>query len=160
EGIDDSDKGTNNVVIDSTLAETNDLAVGDTFTITSTEDEDTTYEMTIKGIYESSETSGRMGMKLNFMNPSNTLYPSYPFANEPNGTSEDNTIDSAIYTLSYPDKMDEFLKEAEKLIDTDTFSLQSNDSMYQSMLEPLNNVASFSKNVVLLVAVAGIIILT
>lgn len=41
--------------------------------------------------------------------------------------------------------MDEFLKEAEKLIDTDTFSLQSNDSMYQSMLEPLNNVASFSK---------------
>lgn len=27
EGIDDSDKGTNNVVIDSTLAETNDLAV-------------------------------------------------------------------------------------------------------------------------------------
>ena len=41
--------------------------------------------------------------------------------------------------------MDEFLKEAEKLIDTDTFSLQSNDSMYQSMLEPLNNVASFLK---------------
>ena len=160
EGIDDSDKGTNNVVIDSTLAETNDLAVGDTFTITSTEDEDTTYEMTIKGIYESSETSGSMGMKFNFMNPSNTLYTSYTFANELNGTSDDNTIDSAIYTLSDPDKMDEFLKEAEKLIDTDTFSLQSNDSMYQSMLEPLNNVASFSKNVVLLVAVAGIIILT
>lgn len=160
EGIDDSDKGTNNVVIDSTLAETNDLAVGDTFTITSTEDEDTTYEMTIKGIYESSETSSSMGMKFNFMNPSNTLYTSYTFANELNGTSDDNTIDSAIYTLSDPDKMDEFLKEAEKLIDTDTFSLQSNDSMYQSMLEPLNNVASFSKNVVLLVAVAGIIILT
>ena len=99
-------------------------------------------------------------MKFNFMNPSNTLYTSYTFANELNGTSDDNTIDSAIYTLSDPDKMDEFLKEAEKLIDTDTFSLQSNDSMYQSMLEPLNNVASFSKNVVLLVAVAGIIILT
>lgn len=99
--------------------------------------------MTIKGIYESSETSGSMGMKFNFMNPSNTLYTSYTFANELNGTSDDNTIDSAIYTLSDPDKMDEFLKEAEKLIDTDTFSLQSNDSMYQSMLEPLNNVASF-----------------
>ena len=160
EGIDDSDKGTNNVVIDSTLAEANDLTVGDTFTITSTEDEDTTYEMTVKGIYESSETSSSMGMKFNFMNPSNTLYTSYTFANELNGTSDDNTIDSAIYTLSDPDEMDEFLEKAEKLIDTDTFSLQSNDSMYQSMLEPLNNVASFSKNVVLLVAVAGIIILT
>ncbi|TKN42360.1 ABC transporter permease, partial [Enterococcus faecium] len=76
---------------------------------------------------------------------------------ELHATSDDNTIDSAIYTLSDPDKMDEVLKESEKLIDTDTFSLQSNDSMYQSMLEPLNNVASFSKNVVLLVAVAGII---
>ena len=90
------------------------------------------------------------------MNPSNTLYTSYTFANELNGTSDDNTIDSAVYTLSDPDEMDEFLEGAEKLIDTDTFSLQSNDSMYQSMLEPLNNVASFSKNVVLLVAVAGI----
>lgn len=116
--------------------------------------------MTVKGIYESSETSSSMGMKFNFMNPSNTLYTSYTFANELNGTSDDNTIDSAVYTLSDPDEMDKFLEEAEKLIDTDTFSLQSNDSMYQSMLEPLNNVASFSKNVVLLVAVAGIIILT
>ncbi|MGC2952022.1 ABC transporter permease, partial [Enterococcus faecium] len=76
----------NNVVIDSTLAETNDLAVGETFTITSTEDEDTTYEMTIKGIYESCETSGSMGMKFNFMNPSHTLYTSYTFANVLNRT--------------------------------------------------------------------------
>ena len=43
-----------------------------------------------------------MGMKFNFMNPSNTLYTSYTFANELNGTSDDNTIDSAIYTLSDP----------------------------------------------------------
>lgn len=159
-GIDASDKTTNNVVIDATLAKANDLAVGDTFTITSSEDEDTTYEMTVKGIYESSESSSSMGMRFNFMNPSNTLYTSYTFANELNGTSDDETIDSAVYTLADPDKMSSFTAEAEKLIDTDTFSLQSNDAMYQSMLEPLNNVASFSKNVVLLVAVAGIIILT
>ncbi|MEN2267954.1 ABC transporter permease, partial [Enterococcus faecium] len=95
EAIDDSDKRTNKVLIQNTLAETNDLAVGDTFTITSTEDEDTTYEMTIKGIYESSETSGSMGMKFNFMNPSNSLYTSYTFENELNCKSDDNTIDSA-----------------------------------------------------------------
>ena len=67
--------------------------------------------MTVKGIYESSETSSSMGMKFNFMNPSNTLYTSYTFANELNGTSDDNTIDSAIYTLSDPDEMDEFLEK-------------------------------------------------
>ncbi len=160
EGITASDKGTNHVVIDSTLAEANDLSVGDTFKITSSKDEDTTYEMTIKGIYESTATASSMGMNFSFMNPSNTLYTSYTFANELNGTADDDTVDSAIYTLNDPQKMDTFVSEAKKLIDTDTFSLQSNDTMYQSMLEPLNNVASFSKNVVLLVAVAGIIILT
>ena len=160
EGITDSDKDTNNVVIDSTLASANDLSVGDTFIITSTEDEETTYEMTIKGIYESSETSSSMGMNFNFMNPANTLYTYYTFANTLNGSTEDDTIDSAVYTLTDPNKMTDFINEAENLIDTSTFSLQSNDTMFQAMLEPLNNVASFSQNVVLLVAVAGIIILT
>lgn len=160
EGITDSDKDTNNVVMDSTLASANDLSVGDTFVITSTEDEETTYEMTIKGIYESSETSSSMGMNFNFMNPANTLYTYYTFANTLNGSSEDDTIDSAVYTLTDPNKMADFITKAEKLIDTSTFSLQSNDTMFQAMLEPLNNVASFSQNVVLLVAVAGIIILT
>jgi len=32
--------------------------------------------------------------------------------------------------------------------------------MYQQMLQPLNNVSSFAKNIVILVAVAGVIILT
>lgn len=160
EGITDSDKDTNNVVIDSTLASANDLSVGDTFVITSTEDEETTYEMTIKGIYESSETSSSMGMNFNFMNPANTLYTYYTFANTLNGSTENDTIDSAVYTLTDPNKMADFITEAENLIDTSTFSLQSNDTMFQAMLEPLNNVASFSQNVVLLVAVAGIIILT
>ncbi|MDA3966086.1 ABC transporter permease [Enterococcus thailandicus] len=160
EGIDESDKGTNQVLIEQTLATANDLAVGDTFTITSSEDEETTYELTVKGIYESSASSNSMGMQFSMMNPSNTLYTSYTLANELNGTAEDNTIDSAVYTLADPENMDDFLTKAKKLIDTDTFSLQSNDAAYQSMLEPLNNVASFSKNVVLLVAVAGIIILT
>lgn len=160
EGITDSDKDTNNVVMDSTLASANDLSVGDTFVITSTEDEETTYEMTIKGIYESSETSSSMGMNFNFMNPANTLYTYYTFANTLNGSSEDDTIDSAVYTLTDPNKMADFITKAENLIDTSTFSLQSNDTMFQAMLEPLNNVTSFSQNVVLLVAVAGIIILT
>ncbi|MFZ4897961.1 ABC transporter permease [Enterococcus durans] len=160
EGITASDKGTNNVVLDSTLAEANDLSVGDTFKITSSKDEDTVYEMTVKGIYESTATTSSMGMNFSFMNPSNTLYTSYTFANELNGTTDDDTVDSAVYTLTDPDEMADFISEAKKLIDTDTFRLQSNDALYQSMLEPLNNVASFSKNVVLLVAVAGVIILT
>ena len=56
--------------------------------------------------------------------------------------------------------MTSFVKQAEKLIDTDTYSLQTNDQMYQQMLQPLNNVKSFAKNIVLLVGIAGAVILT
>lgn len=56
--------------------------------------------------------------------------------------------------------MASFVKKANQLIDSETFSLTTNDQMYQQMLQPLNNVSSFAKNIVLLVAAAGVIILT
>ena len=74
--------------------------------------------------------------------------------------SDGKTIDSAVYNLDDPKEMDSFVKKANKLIDTDTFSLETNDQMYQQMLQPLNNVSSFAKNIVILVAAAGVIILT
>lgn len=159
EGITADDEGTNNVVIESALAEANDLSVGDTFVLTGS-DEDTTYEMTIKGIYETSSAGDSMGMQFNFMNPANTLYTSYTFANTLKGEDSEATVDSAVFQLEDPEEMDAFVASAEKLIDTDTFSLQTNDQQYQQMLEPLNNVASFAENIVLLVAIAGVIILT
>ncbi|WP_430610220.1 ABC transporter permease [Enterococcus sp. DIV0876] len=156
DGITADDEGTNHVVIESTLAEANDLAVGDTFTITDSEDNEV--EVTIKGIYETSEVGNSMSQMFSFLNPSNTLFASYTLANTLSGN--EGTIDSATYTLSDPSEMDAFVAEAEGLIDTDTYSIQSNDQQYQSMLTPLNNVASFAKNIIILVAAAGVIILT
>ncbi|MTD39099.1 FtsX-like permease family protein [Erwinia sp. CPCC 100877] len=160
EAISEADKDTNNVVIEQSLAEANELKVGDKFKITDSEDETKTYELVIKGIYETSENGDSMGMRFNFLNPANTLYTSYTFANTLKGDDAKNTIDSASYTLEDPKEMDSFVKAAEKLIDTDSFSLQTNDQAYQQMLQPLNNVASFAKNIVILVAAAGVIILT
>ncbi|MGC6767643.1 ABC transporter permease [Enterococcus sp. LJL51] len=160
QAVTSEDEGTNNVVIEQTLADANELSVGDTFTITSPEDEETTYEVTVKGIYETTESSSSMGMMFNFLNPANTIYGSYTFANALKGDDSEGTIDSAVYTLTDPEKMDQFVEASEALIDTDTFSIQTNDLMYQQMLQPLNNVASFAKNIVILVAVAGVIILT
>lgn len=160
EVINASDKETNNVVIEQTLADANELKVGDTFKVTDPEDDTKTYELTIKGIYKTSENGNSMGMMFNFLNPANTLYTSYTFANTLKGDDAKDTIDSASYTLADPKQMDTFVKEAEKLIDTENFSLQTNDQAYQQMLQPLNNVASFAKNIVILVAIAGVIILT
>jgi putative ABC transport system permease protein len=156
EAITEEDTDSNNVLIESELAEANELTVGDTFTISDSDGNDV--EVTIKGIYETSEVGSGMSQMFNFLNPANTLIASYTLANTLSG-SED-TLDSATYTLSDPSEMDDFVAQAEELIDTDTYSIQSNDQMYQSMLTPLNNVASFAKNIVVLVAVAGVIILT
>lgn len=157
EALTADDVDTNNVLIESALAEANDLAVGDTFTLVDANDENV--EVTIKGIYETSDTGTSMGMQFNFMNPANTIFSAYTLANTIAG-EEGDTIDSAVYTLSDPNEMDSFVKEAEGLIDTETFSLQTNDQMYQQMLTPLNNVSSFAKNIIILVAAAGVIILT
>ena len=150
EGITSEDEGTNQVLIESSLA------VGDTFSITDAEDNEV--EVMVKGIYETSEVGNSMSQMFNFLNPANTITASYTLANTLSGNED--TIDSATYTLSDPSAMTAFVEEAEGLIDTETYSIQTNDQMYQSMLTPLNNVASFAKNIIVLVAAAGIIILT
>ncbi|MFC0234006.1 ABC transporter permease [Vagococcus entomophilus] len=160
-GITSSDKGTNNVVIEKSLADANSLKVGDKFTISNPTDETTTYTVTIKGIYKvsSSSSDSSLGNNFNFLNPSNTIYTSYTFANTLKGSSYKDTVDSVSYTLSDPAKMDTFVAAAKKLIDTESFSIETNDQVYQQMIQPISNVSSFAKNIVLLVTVAGIIIL-
>lgn len=159
EALTAEDEGTDNVLIESALAEANDLSVGETFTLKDADDKDV--KVTIKGIYETSDAGTSMGMRFSFMNPANTIFSSYTLANTLKGEAADaETIDSAVYNLSDPNEMDSFVAAAEKLIDTDSFSLQTNDQMYQQMLSPLNNVSSFAKNIVILVAAAGVIILT
>lgn len=155
--ITSDDEGTNNVLIEQSLAEANDLSVGDKFKIKDTDDKDV--EVTIKGIYKTSDSGNSMSARFNFMNPANTIFSSYTLVNTLTG-SEGKTIDSEVYNLDDPKDMDSFVEAANKLIDTDTFSLETNDQMYQQMLQPLNNVSSFAKNIVILVAVAGVIILT
>lgn len=157
EAITSKDEGSNNVLIEQSLAEANDLSVGDTFKIKDSNDKDV--EVTVKGIYKTSNSGDSMSARFNFMNPANTIFSSYTMVNTLAG-SDGKTIDSAVYNLTDPKDMDSFVKQANKLIDTDTFSLETNDQMYQQMLQPLNNVSSFAKNIVILVAAAGVIILT
>ncbi|OJG28079.1 hypothetical protein RU98_GL001327 [Enterococcus caccae] len=160
EAISEADEETNHVVIEQSLADANELKIGSTFKLTSPEDDTKTYELKVKGIYNTSENGDSMGMMFNLLNPANTLYTSYTFANTLKGGDTKGTIDSAFYTLEDPKQMNSFVEAAEKLINTENLSLQTNDKAYQQMLQPLTNVSSFARNIVILVAIAGIIILT
>ncbi|UOC11956.1 ABC transporter permease [Streptococcus equinus] len=154
-----SDSADNSAVISSDLADENDLSVGDTFTVSTTvDDTETSYTLTVVGIYDNSSTATTAQMMSNASNPQNNIYTNITTANTMKG--ETDTLDSAVYTLSNPKNMDAFVKEIKSDIDTDSYSVTSSDEIYEQMLSPLNNISSIAQNIVILVAVAGAVILT
>lgn len=154
-----SETADNSALISSDLASENNLSVGDTFTVTTTVDStETNYTLTVIGIYDNSSTATTAQMMSNASNPQNNIYTTLTTANTMKG--ETDKLDSAVYTLSNPEKMNSFVKEVKSEIDTDTYSVTSSDEIYEQMLSPLNNISSIAQNIVILVAVAGAVILT
>ncbi|WIL39168.1 ABC transporter permease [Kurthia sp. YJT4] len=157
-GITEADENTNHAVIEKNLAEANDLKVGDKIKVEDTDEKSHTLE--VVGIYESTETADARALQIASLNPYNKIYTSYTFANTLKGSDYKNTADSIVYTLENPEQVDAFVKAAKKAgVDTDTYTLQTNDQVYQQMIEPLKNVESFAQKIVLLVSIAGTIIL-
>lgn len=156
-GITDEDMDSNKAVIEITLAQANDLTVGDMIKI---ERDDKTYKLNIVGIYKTTESTDSRSMQMASLNPYNTIYTSYTFANKVKGSDYKNTADSVVFHVTDPEKMPAFVKAATATgLDTDTYSLTTNDQQYQQMVQPLDNVKSFANKIVLLVAIAGTVIL-
>ena len=144
-------------LIEKNLATENDLQLGDTITLASAENSESTLE--VVGIYESTAEMDERAQNFAFLNPSNQLFVPYTVANTLKGTAD--TIDRAVYYMKDPADIQTFIADAEKnsSIDFDQFKLDANDQLFQQMMGPIENVASFSNNVVLLVTIAGAIIL-
>ena len=152
------DQNTNNCVIETNLASDNDLSVGDTFTITTTvNDETITQELTIVGIYEIQSTN-EIG-SAHFNNQVNTIYTDLSIGQTLTGSSEN--ITSAIYYLDDPENAEAFVELAKKKsdIDFDTFSLDANNRLYQQNASSLESMQSFAKMFVWIVVIAGSAIL-
>lgn len=152
------DANTNNCVIETNLASDNGLSVGDTFTITTTvNDETIIQELTIVGIYEIQSTNEIGGAHFN--NPVNTIYTDLSVGQTLTGSSEN--ITSAIYYLDDPENAKAFVELAKKKsdIDFDTFSLDANNRLYQQNASSLESMQSFAKMFVWIVVIAGSAIL-
>lgn len=149
-GIESSDQGTNNVVIESTLASQNNLSVGSTFVLKDSNSK--TYTMKVVGIYTT--TSSSTEQSISYMN---TIYTALSVANRMKATTDQ--ISTATYNMENPANADSFVTAANKLVNNSNFTVSKNDTAYQNVKTSLNNVASFAKNIVLLVAIAGAIIL-
>ncbi len=161
EHLTEDDLGKNVALIEQTLAEENGLKVGDSITVANPRDDSATLELQIKGIYNTASTGSDQGMDFTAMIPYNKLYVPYTNAAALKGSGYEGTIDSATYYIDDPADMESFLAQAKKesSIDFETFKLDANDQLYQQMVGPIENVASFSNNIVYLVSIAGAIIL-
>lgn len=147
-------------VIEETLAEENDLKVGDTIKVKASSDEATTIKLKIVGIYQTTSSGDNQAQNFAFLNPYNKIYTPYTAASALKGDDYQNAIDEAVYNIDDASNIDAFIAAAKKTgIDLDTFTLDANDQLYQQMVGPIENVASFSKNVVYLVTIAGAVIL-
>lgn len=154
-------------LIEKNLADQNSLKVGSKIKIKATR-ADNTEEYTVIGIYQAAATSSSSGegmRNLTFTEPYNRIFVDYKSAIPLKTVSSDTGmetggIDQAAFYVDDPQNIDLVKNEVKALkIDWNKFTLDANDRAYQQMMGPIENVASFSKTVVYLVAIAGAVIL-
>lgn len=156
------DSDSNTVVIEEALATENDLSIGDTITVGSVSDEDTTYDLEVIGIYATSEDFTEQAMMNTSASPYNNIYTNLDTISTIKGSDYENAVDSVTFYLDDPVNVDTFIADAEEnsSIDFDTFTLDANDAAYEQMLGPIENISSFAKIAVVVIAIAGGLILT
>ncbi|MDY5277970.1 ABC transporter permease [Sharpea porci] len=157
--LNESDAKTNNAVISSELASDNNLKVGSTFSVYTTDSSNNKISITVQvvGIY-SVKTVNQISGFSNRQSPYNTIYTSLETAQKLNNLTT--TISSAIYTLDDPSHISAFKKLAKKTsVDWNTYTLDANDQIYQMSIGSLKNMNKFASLFVLIVIVAGAIVM-
>lgn len=91
--------------------------------------------------------------------PSNTMYTSYTLANTFKGSKYAGTADSVTFNVTNPGQVASVKTAGKKLINTQKYSLSTDDASYQTVKSSMKSVSSFADKIVWLVAIAGTIIL-
>lgn len=160
-------------IIANELAEYNNLKVGDSIKIASTEDEDDTYKLKIVGIYANSQASaqaggmgfmggpGMAGGKGGFTDPANNIYTSYNTLKAI--TEQYDTISGRLngtYVVGDLDAYETFVEEVKALGLSDEYTVSSSDlTMYEQSSRPLENLAKFAGYFLIVILLIGAIIL-
>lgn len=172
----------NTCVINDELASYNDLAVGDTITLSNPNNEEETYTLTISGIYEKEtgedSSSGIMGGFMAGADSSNQIYVSYATlagileASEESAVTEtDSTTGqtsttalhsmlNGTYVFSSVEAYEKFQEEAAEMGLSEDYTISSGDvSSYEESLKPLENLSEYAGYFLLIILVIGAAIL-
>lgn len=164
-GYDKSSDG--DAIISKSLADFNALSVGDTISVADPNDTDTTYQLTIVGIYKNStDSTQQMGgpMASNASDPANAIYTSVSTLRSL-GLDAAADTDSAArlnYTYVFSSKSDyeAFCEDAINAGLNDDYAVSSADvENYESSLVPLNNLSKFALTLLIVVLAVGGVVL-
>lgn len=162
----DSDE--DEIVISQSLAEDNDLEVGDEITFYLPSDEDTTYTFTIVGIFETEDDSNSSDfMNMNVLNSSNQIYANVGSVEkilEDNGSDDSQLVAtnglSAIFYLYDNDDLEKFEAEVKDKGLSDYYSVSTNEEEVNQQLQPIQNIVNFSVQFLVVVLIIGVFVLT
>lgn len=175
------------IIIEQTIATLNEIEIGDSITIerqqamkfeetSSSDSVDMVYE--VVGIYKTNNPTDVTSSSFRgaFNLTENTMYSPYTTLLSANILGlegeelesaqleiEENgyTVQNVVFNLNNPSDTNNFIEEVENMTDIDTTyrSLNANDSAYQKMVGSIENVASTSKVLVIVVVIAGVFII-
>ncbi len=146
----------NTIMISQDLALENELKVGDQVTFQNTSDSTKNYTFTIIGTYENSVTETNGNSIITNVETLNDILGDTETLNSHFGKFQ--SISSAFY-MDYED-YDKFVSEARKLGVSDYYEAVNNESEILASVEPIKNVAEFSKTFLLVVLIIGATVLT
>lgn len=156
------------IVISESLAEDNDLKVGDEVSFSLPDDDDVTYTFTVVGIFEetSSNTSSNF-MEMNVLNSSNQIYANLSTVEkilDEVDDDDDKLVESngltAVFYLHDNDDVEAFEKEVKEKGLSSYYSVSTNEEEVNQQLEPIQNIVSFSIQFLIVIVVIGVVVLT
>ena len=166
------------VIISKTLADANDLSVGDTFKVADITDDTKTYTLTIVGIYSNTtENTMPMGgpMASTASDPANAIYTSVSTLDalgltggktieitDARGNTRETQATQLSYTYVFNGKAqyDRFVADVKANGLGNEYTVSSADvEQYEASLVPLNNLATFAKTLLIVVLCVGAVVL-
>lgn len=158
------------IVISESLAELNELKVGDSITLVLPNDEEQTFSFKIIGIYEENgDTTSQNFMGMNALNSSNQIYANLDSVQKILDASGENSDETKLvknngltakFYLNDNDDLDSFEKEVKEKGLSDYYQVTTNEDEILQTLKPIQNISSFSMNFLIVILVIGITILT
>ncbi len=162
------DSDDNEIVISESLAEDNDIKVGDEVSFYLPEDEDTSYTFTVVGIFEDVNSDNTSNfMEMNALNSSNQIYANITTVEQIlNDQGDDNSKLvatnglNAVFYLYNNDDLEQFEKEVQDKGLSTYYSVTTNEDEISQQLQPIQNIVSFSIQFLIVILIIGVVVLT